>query len=208
MATSALRAAAAAAAAGRISRSTTVVMGAESGHHVFRVKGYSQAKEIPNGQYMTLGAIDVGGHSWSLHYYPNGKTAADAGYISLFLSRDGGGGGVMPATYRFGVLGQDGKPAPPFTSSFFRTEGFSAQGAHGYERFMRRDEFERLGCLKDDSFAIQCDVSGVAPSSAMEASPELPRRRRRQVSPRRRSYPICRRGGPRKKRRRGTLRSS
>ncbi|CAL5043020.1 unnamed protein product [Urochloa decumbens] len=71
MATSVLRAAA---TAGRLSRSTTVVMGAESANHVFRVKGYSRAKEIPNVQYMTLGTIDVGGHSWSLHYYPNGKT--------------------------------------------------------------------------------------------------------------------------------------
>ncbi|CAN6221487.1 unnamed protein product [Urochloa humidicola] len=154
MATSALRAAA---TAGRLSRSTTVVMGAERGHHVFRVNGYSQAKEIPNGQYMTLGAIDVGGHSWSLQYYPNGKTAADAGYVSLFLSRNGGGSG-MPATYRFSVLGKDGKPAPQFASSLFRTEGFSTQGYYGYDRFMRRDVLEKSECLKDDSFAIQCDV--------------------------------------------------
>ncbi|CAL5052662.1 unnamed protein product [Urochloa decumbens] len=187
MATSALRAAAT--TAGRLSRSTTVVMGAENGHHVFRVKGYSRAKEIPNGQYMTLGAIDVGGHSWSLHYYPNGKTAFDAGYVSLFLSRDGGGGGIsgMPATYRFGVLGRDGKPAPSFTNSVFRTEGFSTQGAYGYEKFMRREEFEKSECLKDDSFAIQCDVSvaavepagneglaGVAPSPLPPAVVALP----------------------------------
>lgn len=140
-------------------RSTTVVMGAESGHHIFRVKGYSQAQEIPNGQYMTLGTMDVGGHSWSLQYYPNGKTSADTGFISLFLFRDGelctSG---LPAKYRFTVLGQDEKPVPSFkNSNTFKTEGFNVQN-YGYPKFMKREELERSECLKDDTFAVQCDV--------------------------------------------------
>ncbi|CAL5047571.1 unnamed protein product [Urochloa decumbens] len=156
MASSASRAAAT--AAGRLSHSTTVVMGAKSGHHIFRVKGYSQAKELPNGQYMNLGAFDVGGHSWSVHYYPNGIDCAEAvGCVSLFVCRDGKlGGSGMPARYSFSLLGQDGEPVASGTG-IRPTRGFNME-RYGYRCFMTRDEFERSGCLKVDSFAIRCDV--------------------------------------------------
>ncbi|KAF8779223.1 hypothetical protein HU200_002900 [Digitaria exilis] len=158
-------------------RSTTVVMGAESGHHIFRIKGYSQAKEIPNGQYMTLGTMDVGGHSWILHYYPNGKTSADTGFISLFLFRDGElcTSNGMPAKYKFTVLGLDGKPVPSFSSNStsFKTEGFNVH-SYGYPKFMKLAELEKSECLKDDSFAVQCDVIVAAVEDTSEGLAAAP----------------------------------
>ncbi|CAL5047572.1 unnamed protein product [Urochloa decumbens] len=158
MATSALLAAAG--GAGCLSRSTTVVMGAASGHHIFRLKGYSQAKELPNGQYMNLGAFDVGGHSWSLRFYPNGH-GSDEGkdHISFYLSRDGDlSCSGMPARFVLSLLGPDGKP------SYSRTAGITPFNKmnYGYPNFLGREEFEKSSCLQDDSFAIRCDISVAA----------------------------------------------
>ncbi|CAL5052660.1 unnamed protein product [Urochloa decumbens] len=146
------------AGAGRLSRSTTVVMGATSGHHIFRLKGYSQAKELANGRYMTLGSFHVGGHSWSLQFYPNGECSDYKDHISFYLSRDRNlSCSGMPARFKLSFLGQDGQAVPTYsrttkTGSFNKTE-------FGIGKFMEREEFEKSPCLEDDSFAIRCDIS-------------------------------------------------
>ncbi|CAL5038318.1 unnamed protein product [Urochloa decumbens] len=154
MATSALLAA----GAGRLSRSTTVVMGATNGHHIFRLKGYSQAKELANGRYMTLGSFHVGGHSWSLQFYPNGECSDHKDHISFYLSCDRNlSCSGMPARFKLSFLGQDGQAVPTYsrttkTGSFNKTE-------FGIRKFMEREEFEKSPCLEDDSFAVRCDIS-------------------------------------------------
>ncbi|KAL6592671.1 hypothetical protein ACP70R_049346 [Stipagrostis hirtigluma subsp. patula] len=156
MAASALTTAAGAGAR-RLSRSTTIKMGAVSGHHIFRVEGYSQTKDIPNGKYMNLGGFDVGGNSWSVEYYPNGSGSDHADYISLYLNhaRDPSNSS-MPARFKFSMLGQDGEPVSSFTRTS-QTHRFNGE-SYGYRQFVERKEFENSACLKDDSFAIRCDV--------------------------------------------------
>ncbi|KAL6592670.1 hypothetical protein ACP70R_049345 [Stipagrostis hirtigluma subsp. patula] len=165
MAASALRAAAGA-SAGHLSRSTTVTMGAVSGHHIFRVKGYSQTKGIANGLYMTLGSFDVGGHSWSVRYYPNGS-GGYKDYMSFFVSRDNDLCSTgMPARYGLSMLGPDGNPVVSFTEAF-RTRAFH-QMSYGIPNFMEREEFEKSPCLTDDSFTIRCDIHVAAAEPSNE----------------------------------------
>ncbi|CAN6197854.1 unnamed protein product [Urochloa humidicola] len=169
MATSALLAAAA--SAGRLSRSTTVVMGAASGHHIFRLKGYSQAKELDNGRYMTLGSFHVGGHIWSLQFYPNGLGSDDKDHISFFLRRDRDlSCSGMPARFKLSLLGQDGEAVPTYSRAS-RTGAFN-KAAFGFRQFVERDEFEKSPCLEDDSFAIRCEISVAAKEG--DRSPAAP----------------------------------
>lgn len=147
----------AAAGTGCLSRSTTLVMGAVSGHHTFCLKGYSQTKSIRTGHFMSLGTFDVGGHSWSLKYYPNGSSYVYSDYISFFLSRDRDLSNFgKPAGFKLTVYSQDGKPVSSFSETS-KTRAFNEE-PFGYHRFMKREDFEKSACLVDDSFTIRCDV--------------------------------------------------
>ncbi|CAN6170112.1 unnamed protein product [Urochloa humidicola] len=160
------------AGAGRLSRSTTVVMGAASGHHTFRLKGYSQAKELANGRYMTLGSFHVGGHCWILQFYPNGESSEDKDHISFFLSRDRDPScSGMPARFKLSFLGQDGEAMPSHSRT--TSTGAFNKTSFGFRQFMEREEFEKSPCLEDDSFAIRCDISVAATEEPVTTAKDL-----------------------------------
>ncbi|KAF8714038.1 hypothetical protein HU200_028031 [Digitaria exilis] len=48
----------------------------------------SQAKNLSNGRSTRSNPIVAGGHSWRIAFYPNGKLAGTAGFISLYLLLD------------------------------------------------------------------------------------------------------------------------
>ena len=66
-----------AAGLGRLSRSASkIVAKAANGFHLLRVDGYSQTKRILPGQKLSSQDFTVGGHSWRIDYYPNGRDTA------------------------------------------------------------------------------------------------------------------------------------
>ncbi|KAL6659234.1 hypothetical protein ACP70R_003274 [Stipagrostis hirtigluma subsp. patula] len=54
--------------------------------HVFEAAGYSLHRGLPAGQFIESTPFAVGGHRWSLRYFPNGDGEKDSeGHVSLFV---------------------------------------------------------------------------------------------------------------------------
>lgn len=58
-----------------------------NGYHDFKITGYSLAKGIGVGKYIASETFMVGGHSWAIYFYPDGKIPDDnRAYVSLFIA--------------------------------------------------------------------------------------------------------------------------
>ena len=62
------------------------------------VGSYSEATELANGSCVKSALVHVGGHSWRVVFYPNGRLAGTTGFMSLYLlmDEDEEGGGQPP----------------------------------------------------------------------------------------------------------------
>ncbi|KAK3123361.1 hypothetical protein QOZ80_8AG0629340 [Eleusine coracana subsp. coracana] len=138
---------------------SAIVAGTESGQHLLKIAGYSRTKDVvPTGSDIKSRSFRVGGHSWNIRYYPNGMNSAWSGYISIYLQLDHNVPKGVRAQYTFDLLNHEGKPVPQYTLSsgevkIFRDHGW---GSHG---FIKRDELEKSGHVKDDCFTIRCQLT-------------------------------------------------
>lgn len=58
-----------------------------NGSHGFRIKGYSLAKGMGAGKYITSDTFTVGGYDWAIYFYPDGKNPEDNSmYVSVFIA--------------------------------------------------------------------------------------------------------------------------
>jgi speckle-type POZ protein len=154
---------------GRLSRSASRIVGkAASGFHLLRVEAYSQTKTVPDGQNINSGEFSVGGYSWSVKYYPNGRNVSSANpdYISLYLQLTDYEWRLQ-AQYKFSILDQAGNVAYglPAKTDIFKggddDDDREEQISCGHERFIRREDLERRDDLiKGDCLTFRCDVGG------------------------------------------------
>ena len=90
--------------------SAAIVAESEEKSYVFKVHGYSRAKELfKNGEYLASPPCSVGGYNWVLWYFPNGYNVRQAGHIWTVLyvnAKD------VKAKARLSILDKDGVPAP------------------------------------------------------------------------------------------------
>ncbi|GAB4851160.1 BTB/POZ and MATH domain-containing protein 2 [Ancistrocladus abbreviatus] len=145
-----------------ISRTETV-----TGSHHFVIDGYSLAKGLGIGKYMSSDTFDVGGYKWAIYYYPDGKSLEDNGvYISLFIALASEGADVR-ALFELKLMDQSGKGNHKEHSHFGR---FLESGPYtlkykgsmwGYKRFFKRSLLESSDYLMDDSLLIECRVGVV-----------------------------------------------
>ena len=52
------------------------------------VGSYSEATKLANGSCVKSALVHVGGHSWRVVFYPNGRLAGTTGFMSLYLLMD------------------------------------------------------------------------------------------------------------------------
>lgn len=91
-----------------------------NGTHEFKIEGYSLAKGMGIGKYITSDTFAVGGYAWALYFYPDGKSAEDnAAYVSLFLALASEGTEVR-ALFELTLLDQSGKENHKVHSHFNR----------------------------------------------------------------------------------------
>ncbi|CAL4906007.1 unnamed protein product [Urochloa decumbens] len=101
----------------------------------------------------------VGGHSWRIKYYPQGH---EQGHISLYLELDSGSAidAARDVTFRFSVLDQSGNPVPKLTRATTEPRSFPhLSWCHGFRDFITWEDLEASGCIKDDIFTVQCDLT-------------------------------------------------
>jgi speckle-type POZ protein len=155
---------------GRLSRSASRIVGkAASGFHLLRIEAYSQTKTDLAGQNINSGDFSVGGYSWKVKYYPNGRdtTSASPDYISVYLQMQGYKKPNLQAQYKFSILDLAGNVAyslPAKTDNFKAgddDDDLEEQICCGQERFIRKEDLERReDLIKDDCLTFRCDVGG------------------------------------------------
>ena len=92
-----------------------------NGTHQFKVKGYSLSKGIGIGKYMASDIFNVGGYSWAIYFYPDGKSVEDnATYVSLFIALASEGTDVR-ALFELTLLDQSGNERHKVHSHFGRS---------------------------------------------------------------------------------------
>jgi speckle-type POZ protein len=140
---------------------------------------YSETKKrLPNGRCVRPNAIDAGGHSWRIAFYPNGRHPDTTDCVSVFLQLDGTDaadavGADYHVEFRFMLLQVAG--GPPFFASDNVEGAFSAVRTEiGFERLVPREAFERSRLLEHDCFSIRCDLTVLSPAAQSRASSEEP----------------------------------
>lgn len=92
-----------------------------NGTHHFKITGYSLSKGIGIGKYIASDTFNVGGYSWAIYFYPDGKSVEDnAAYVSLFIALASEGTDVR-ALFELTLLDQSGNERHKVHSHFGRT---------------------------------------------------------------------------------------
>ncbi|CAN6452809.1 unnamed protein product [Victoria cruziana] len=138
-----------------------------NGSHDFKINGYSLSKGMGVGKYVASDMFMVGGYSWAIYFYPDGKGPEDnSAYVSLFIALASEGTDVR-ALFELTLLDQSGKGKHKVHSHFGRTlEGgpytLKYRGSMwGYKRFFKRSILEVSDYLKDDNLSVHCSIGVV-----------------------------------------------
>ncbi|PKU69417.1 BTB/POZ and MATH domain-containing protein 3 isoform X2 [Dendrobium catenatum] len=149
-----------------ISRSKSLFETVNSSHQ-YTIKGYSLAKGMGPGKYMTSDMFTVGGYQWAVYFYPDGKNPEDNSlYVSVFIALASEGTDVR-ALFELTLLDQSGKGKHKIHSHFDRAlesgpYTLKYRGSMwGYKRFYRRTSLETSDYLKDDCLVMNCTVGVV-----------------------------------------------
>ncbi|KAJ0808351.1 putative chromatin remodeling & transcription regulator BTB-POZ-MATH family [Helianthus annuus] len=137
------------------------------GEHNFKISGYSLSKGIGIGKYVASDTFTVGGYSWAVYFYPDGKSVEDNGsYVSLFIALASEGSDVR-ALFELTLVDQSGNERHKVHSHFGRAlesgpYTLKYRGSMwGYKRFFKRSALETSDYLKDDCLQVHCCVGVV-----------------------------------------------
>ncbi|KAL3626060.1 BTB/POZ and MATH domain-containing protein 2 [Castilleja foliolosa] len=138
-----------------------------NGSHEFKITGYSLSKGIGIGKYIASDTFMVGGYTWAIYFYPDGKSVEDnATYVSLFIALASEGTDVR-ALFELTLLDQSGRERHKVHTHFGRAlesgpYTLKYRGSMwGYKRFFKRTTLETSDYLKDDCLHVHCCVGVV-----------------------------------------------
>jgi speckle-type POZ protein len=124
--------------------------------HSFNIVGNGLHKNFGVGRCIRSAPFSAGGHNWCIHYYPDGNTEDDKDYVSVFLelmSKNTEARSLL----EFRLVNQ---------TTGISTSVFTCQAVHnatittwGRKKFMKKDDLETLGYLKDECLEIECDLT-------------------------------------------------
>lgn len=91
-----------------------------NGSHHFTIRGYSLAKGMGPGKYISSDTFSIGGYEWAIYFYPDGKNPEDSSvYVSVFIALASEGIDVR-ALFELTLLDQSGKAKHKVHSHFDR----------------------------------------------------------------------------------------
>uniref|UniRef100_A0ACD5ZMF5 Uncharacterized protein n=1 Tax=Avena sativa TaxID=4498 RepID=A0ACD5ZMF5_AVESA len=168
-----------------MSSTSKIVSATERGHHILKIEGYSSTKSaFLTGKGLKSHPFTVGGHRWSIYYYPNGDDVSCWRYVSLHLVLDERV--ARPVTARvqfsFGSAGEERRRLVPCFPKKMKTapikyvEGILiTYGMLGCAKFIKRADLEKSRHFVDDSFTVRCDIVVINGFRAVEPAPALSR---------------------------------
>ncbi|CAH8288732.1 unnamed protein product [Eruca vesicaria subsp. sativa] len=146
---------------------STSVTETVNGFHEFKISGYSLTKGVGVGKYIASETFVVGGYSWAIYFYPDGKSPEDNGsHVSLFVALASEGDDVR-GLFELTLVDQSGNGKDKVHSHFVRAPEngpyrLKCRGSMwGYKRFFRRTSLETSDYLKDNSLLVRCRVGVV-----------------------------------------------
>lgn len=138
-----------------------------NGSHHFEIKGYSLAKGMGAGKYISSDTFTVGGYDWAIYFYPDGKNPEDSStYVSVFIALASDGTDVR-ALFELTLVDQSGGGKDKVHSHFDRAlesgpYTLKYKGSMwGYKRFYKRNSLETSDYLKNDCLLLKCTVGVV-----------------------------------------------
>ncbi|GJN04922.1 hypothetical protein PR202_ga22506 [Eleusine coracana subsp. coracana] len=158
---------------------SSIIAEAVWGSHEVTIEGYYDTKGLGNGKFIATSSFFIGGHTWSIHYYPDGIGPASADFVSVFLNLNDDTPADVKARFEFSLLDYDtGEPVPAFTRDS-RPCIFSSRTdkSYGFKDFIQRKVLEQkqpassgwwrwirkqhrpVTYLKDNCFRVRCDVT-------------------------------------------------
>lgn len=100
-----------------VSTSTTETI---NGFHEFKIRGYSLSKGVGVGKFVASDTFMIGGYSWAIYFYPDGKSPEDnSTYVSLFIALASEGADVR-ALFELTLVDQSGNGKHKVHSHFGR----------------------------------------------------------------------------------------
>ncbi|CAM0943388.1 unnamed protein product [Alopecurus aequalis] len=144
---------------GKLSTTSAVNAGTDSGYHLLLVQGYARTnEEVPTGKTISSGTFMLGGHPWSIEYNPNGESPECADFISIYLRLDEDVQLPVEVQFNFSFVDQveKQKRMQVLETATCRFSGMNP--CWGHDKFVRRDALERSADLKGDCFTIRCDI--------------------------------------------------
>ncbi|CAM0947083.1 unnamed protein product [Alopecurus aequalis] len=140
--------------------SSTVVV--DTGEHLFKVLGHSLV--TGDNTPLTSHIFRVGGHDWSILYYPNGDASiADGQFTSVYIKLVTTIESDVTVSFSF-CLQDPSSPATgeknkkSFTTKFLPSMTDKNQKNSGTRKFVSKDDLAASGCLQDDCLVIKCTV--------------------------------------------------
>ncbi|KAK4491309.1 hypothetical protein RD792_002045 [Penstemon davidsonii] len=141
-----------------------------NGSHTLEIHGFSSTKSMRVGKYISSDTFSVGGHSWKIQFYPNGKNVEKSGgdiYVSFYIALVSKCEEDAEACFEYVLLDQNGnkwhkKKDTKSTIGSYMSGPYTLNNIVwyvGYPRFYKRTELEASQFINDDCLAIQCTVA-------------------------------------------------
>ncbi|TVU42432.1 hypothetical protein EJB05_08837, partial [Eragrostis curvula] len=139
---------------------------AARGTHLFKIANYSLHKGLGVGKFISSATFSVGGHQWSIQFYPDGEdTSKD--YVSVFLELVSEGVAVTPVRVVYDLRLVEPATGLSSTVSSCSNVFCSAQSIYGFSKFKKRSNLEGT-YVQNDCLMIECEVTVIKEPRAAE----------------------------------------
>ncbi|KAJ4882502.1 BTB/POZ and MATH domain-containing protein 1 [Raphanus sativus] len=162
---------------------STSVTETVDGFHEFKISAYSLTKGLGVGKFVSSETFDVGGYTWAIYFYPDGKNQEDnnnnSSYVSLFIALASEGADVR-ALFELTLVDQSGSGKHKVHSHFGRAlesgpYTLKYRGSMwGYKRFFKKSSLESSDYMKDNSLLVRCRVGVVKSCTEGQRSYDIP----------------------------------
>lgn len=153
-----------AAAARRFGTSTAsrIVPREVTASHKLTIDGYTPSMMNFRNRSWLSPPFKAAGYKWRILYGPYGCDGDSDQCISFRLQLDPNASQphiMYPIKVKFSLLDQSGNPVPKFTRAITEYCCLKQHGLYGFGNFITKKDLVDSGCLKDDCFAVRCDIT-------------------------------------------------
>jgi speckle-type POZ protein len=136
----------------------------EKGKHVFEIFDYSKHRGMGHEMLIRSGVFSVGGHDWTIRFYPDGFSPDCRDCISVYLELLGNRATVW-ASCEVSLVDQTTGLSHCVHKTPIRkfSSGDDSRFAPQTGMFMNRRKFESSAYLRDDHLTIQCIITARKP---------------------------------------------